>query len=83
LLQILKQERTATAPMRGTTLEHGEQARLGHAEDHSTAHVLGYARSSVFGSCETLCSSNRLDILERASAPNLRVQFSGLDALTS
>src|SRR5216683_2527806 len=53
--------------MRGTTLERGEQARPGHTEDHSAAHVLGYARSYVFGPCETLCSSNRPDVLEGES----------------
>src|SRR6266487_3437795 len=43
---------------------------------------MGNTRSHVFGPCETLCFSNRLDMLEWVSAPNLSLQFSGLDALT-
>jgi hypothetical protein len=43
---------------------------------------MGNTRFHVFGPCETPCSSNRLDMLERVSALNLRVPFSGLDALT-
>jgi hypothetical protein len=41
---------------------------------------MGDARSHILGPCETPCSSNRLDMLERVSAPNLRIPFSGLDA---
>ncbi len=51
----------------GLSVEHGEQARPGHAQDHSAAHVLGYVSSSVFASCETPCSSNRPDVLEGES----------------
>src|SRR6266851_6317454 len=40
--------------MRGTTLERGEQARPGHTEDHSAAHVLG-TRDLPFSAHARLC----------------------------
>jgi hypothetical protein len=51
------------------------------ASRRGSAAWMGNTRSRVFGPCETPCSSNRLGILDRVSTLNLRVPFSGLDAL--